>query len=656
MAILDEINRREHDRSFKFSEHKSKRLKNFCVYKLVREDGYVKKKILNTNVRGFKERFGMGKENKIVGFTPDYIGFRPSKPVYFKNFIKETALQDFSENRNNDSELYNTVLNGLTEQKDTWGGSYDSNSGHLREFLRDKGIMDGGLQAEDIFKICEGNPWFKMPRLIFKDPTEMYTSTNYNPHSNPGHYTSLITKQSKKKYTIDIAYALALEEYEKIRRGPHKNYSLWDILSREKEIKYMSDKDPSTRVVMNPEHHVTMILSWVFQSFMKASIAGNPHVNYMIEKEYDGKKARKLYERIVEKYDYIVDADWSWFDSSQSPEMLKAALCMMFSNMLKTKKNTRLIYWIIETTITKYIAVPPGIVIELNTGMPSGHPGVTAINCIVNLIRWSIIGYEIYGDNYFDFMEISVYGDDAFVGFKYHPNLFKIDEIKDKYGWAGDSLSDRLFPSALFILEPHNSPDFLKRRFNMNGVYWNREKILDRMFNQSKKRDINEQIELIINYVLTGPHDYEMNTYLFKITRRIINEHKSIVNEELIKRFNSLEIDFERFELFKVEEKLEGIFWEESVLCNKEWIYLPSLKGSDSLNLLENNFSIYDVEKVKLLIRFNNNAEVIRKYYSKRKVFIVNHILKKYFYKVDGGYRPKCIRFLVDKLVINNSS
>lgn len=653
--VLDEINKKEHDRSFKFSENKNRRLKKFCVYKLIREDGLVKKRYLNVNVTGFKKRFEIGKYNKVVGFTPDYVGFRPSKPVFCHNYIKEAILIDYHSNKQ-DNELYNEILNCLTEPKDVWNGSYDSNSGHLLEFLRDKVDIDGGLTTEDILRICNGNPWFKVPHLEFNDPTEMYTQVNFNPHSSPGHYTSKITKQIKKKYTVDIAYALALEEYEKIKRGPHKNYSLWDILAREKEIKIMSDKDPSTRVVMNPEHHVTMLLSWFFQKFMKASIFGNDKVNYLIEKEYDGTKAKKLYDRIITKYDYIVDADWSWFDSSESSEMLKAAICIMFSKMNPGKKNTRLVYWILETTITKYLAIPPGIVVELNSGMPSGHPGVTAINCIINLIRWSIIGYEIYGEDYHNQMEISVYGDDALVGFKYHERLFKIDEIKEKYKWKGDSLADRLFPSVFFNLEPHNTPDFLKRRFNLFGVYWNRSKILDRMLNQTKKRDINDQIELIINYIITGPFDYEMNQYLLIIIKNIKDKYKHLISEEIMNKIDNFKIDFNRFNLLFPRNYLEGMFWEESVLCNREWIFIPNLKDSDSINFMENHFTTSDKDLVKILIRFNGNGEVLRKYYSKRKVLIINPILNKYFYKVRGGYRPKVISFLLDKLVIHDSS
>lgn len=612
------------------------------IYQLFREGPYVMKKFRYAKLKEVKEHLKINGSTRLIGTTPDYIGFRPSKPVASRNFVLESLhktrhnlMPDFVESAFADT---------IASPKDVWGGGYDTNSYHLSQFFNTKDDK-GKISVEEILSIVEGCPWFKVPHIDFNSPDEMYTMTNFNPNSDPGHYTKILTQQVKKRFTVTQAYGMALELYHRIIEKPTKNFCLWDVLAREKEIKINSDKIPSTRVVLNPEHHVTILLSWIFQKFLKACQKFNPEVRFLIDGEFDGSKAKKLMDQIVDKYPIIIDADWSLFDASQEKEYLIAAICIMFSNLEDNDMNKRLVYYIIEATVCKYIAVPPGLVVECNRGMPSGHPGVTAINCFVNLIRWAIIGKEIYGENYWEMMDLTVYGDDALVGFTPDPNLWKIDEICKDYGFKGDPISSNFFINEGFITDPHNSPDFLKRRFNLSGVFWNHNKVMDRLVYQTKNRPIDEQIELVLGYIETAPSNWEFTLYLINLINDMVKRNRSMVSDGIINKLKNFSFDFlDKFNIYHSKSALIGLDELLTAATAYGQVYLPNMpKTIDTLGL---NYIMGDFKmEMYLLYKFTNNDELFRKDFCDVKFFLFDFIFKKYFKLVKGYLIPR-VEFL----------
>lgn len=443
--------------------------------------------------------------------------------------------------------LHESLINSLITFREVYSGSYDSNSGHLKNFLSDNNIGDlDALKIIDLVKDCE---WLQVPKIRYNDISSSMNWMNYNPNSSPGHYTSKLFNTNLKGNTIIYSFELAKRKFELISRIPIRNYCLWDVFAREKDINvadFKVNKQPSTRVVLNTEHYETILLSYFFQPLMKSVDAFGSDVKFHISGEYDGSKVNNLHKRI-NNYDFYVDADWSFFDASIDTEYLKAVGAIMFSDCIFEKIDLRRIFHVISSFVTKYIVLPPGIVIELNRGNPSGHPGVTAVNCYTNIIRWSLIGREIYGKDYQKYMDIEVYGDDAIVMFKYHDNLFKIDEIIQKLGYKSDPLKDKLYDCRKFGIYENEGPDFLKRRV-VNGVLsWNTNKMFDKLIYQSKKRNIIDQISLIVNYYTTAPGNKEMldfcNLFInycseeFKDDKYIMSHLKE--STKLISEFNS---------------------------------------------------------------------------------------------------------------------
>lgn len=508
-----------------------RKIKNINIYKLDYINGSLKKVFRRTDIEGFKKFFRLSnnKLNKIVGFTPDYVGIIPSKPVNFNNIFIKFMNSNFGEFRHKLPELASEYIKSINSFREVFTGSYDSNSLHLREFMKDNTTK---ITAVEIIEKLKDNPWLQSPHLNFDDFDNSKFYINYNPKSSPGHYTSKLFHCTSKGYSIPYAFELARKKMELIQNFPIKNFTLWTVNAREKDVKtheFDYDKGASTRVVLNTEHYEILILSYFFQKLVKSIDSFSKNKKFNLAGEYDGSKALKLYEK-ARDYKYVVDADWTFFDASIDTEYLKAAGAIMFSNSnIGDKKQLRSIFHVISSFVTKYILVPPGIVIELNRGNPSGHPGVTAINCFVNLIRWSLIGFEIYGPEFYKYMDIEVYGDDALVFFKEHTNLSNIDTIINDLGFKSESIYDKLYPTEFFGVYNNEGPDFLKRRFINGGLVWNYKKMFDKLNFQSKKRSVYDQIDLVCNYYYTAPTDPDLRKFCILFLNWALKEFKNDV-------------------------------------------------------------------------------------------------------------------------------
>lgn len=558
-----------------FSKHKFKiyakphrKLKAINIFRLVKERGVIVKQFSRRGIKYYKKFFNIKKTNRVVGFTPFYIGFRKSSPVTFKNYYHYSIFNNFLKIKQKFPNVYKSIVKSASNFREVYSGSPDSNTQHLKQFF-----SPNSPQKFSIFEKMEivlKSNFLKAPELEFNDPREIPFIVNYNPKASSGLMTRLLTKSNGKSNTIHQAVLMAMHKAKIIRQKPMKNYSLWEILAREKDFKIDGVDNIEkfgTRVVMNPEHHESLLLSWVFQKLMisyESFYKGDP--KFLIKGEYDGVKAGKILKR-VKQYDWFVASDWTFFDASNDTDDLILAGALMFSNSIKDKSDLRFFFHIISSFVTKYIAAPPGIVVELNRGNPSGHPGVTAVNCFCNLIRWSLIGYMIYGERYSDFMDLLVYGDDTLVMFKEHPNLNKIDDIIKDLGYKGDLIKDELYPCSWVDDTMWEGPDFLKRKITSFGISWNVPKIIDKLLYQSKKRSLDEQIDVLVGFVETAPCNQEFNDFSKFIIKDIITSQGLDVKDysRYFSRLNSL--NKFKFSPTRKIEPIDNIRSEVSFVC-----------------------------------------------------------------------------------------
>lgn len=551
-----------------FEKKLSRKVKGVNIYKLIKTKGVIYKLFNRVSLKDFKLFYN---KPNIVGFTSDYVGFRKSK-------IIRTAIEtNKALFRVKKSEYIKDMYHkNLINYRQVWSGSPDSNSKHLKRFFEpNKSVYN----LDKLLKVVnKAKDWFIMPHSNFDDPQEMLYITNFNPKAFPGHYTSKFLQANNKGYTVTYSIIGAFNLYKQCRKIPMMNHTLWDIFAREKDIKMDGEGEVSTRVVLTTEEYVIHFTSWIVNKLLAVSQTSN-EIRYHIKGEFDGIKAYKLYSKI-KQYDWVIDADWSMFDSTIDTVYLEAACILLFSGSIECKEDMRMFYFVMSSIISKNIVIPPGIVCNINRGNPSGHPCVTIINCIVNLIRWACIGEKIYGDNYVNFMDVEVYGDDAIVMFKDHKNLSKLDDIIKELHYESDPIAPNLFPSQLFGVDEYDSPDFLKRKFSPAGIKWNTEKIFSKLLYQSANRTVDEQITVILDFIVTAPCDDDFNVTMMNVVEDMIDHNNCSI--DTIRRFKLLSdsgFNKEKF-IFSTPRIDEGFLFEKSLLSNTESFYLPNYSSN----------------------------------------------------------------------------
>jgi len=524
---------------------RSRTVKSLNIYKTIIFNKGVAKNFKRTDIKGFIKYMGISKSTttRFISFTPDYIGIQPSKPIIKHNYISEFVHENYSFLKQN---LSHQFFNQLNESAKTpricFTGSYDTAVSHLQTIISDN---PSNVTDEHIYKVlsCNNFGWFNVPKVNLNTPEDLAVTTHLNIVSSPGHYFKKIighTKGSVLPYSLPIAHTLLTT----ITQEPTKNLYLWQVLGREKDIKLNQPNGTSvsTRIVLNTEAPATLLLCNFAQKITRSIIRPGINNKFDTKDEFNQNKYYK-YHLNNSKYDFYVDADWQNFDANVDTQFITIAMSIMLSEIASIDDaNKRICYYIMSSIITKYVAIPPGVVVEINKSVPSGHPFTTLCNCFVNIIYWSLIGYELYGENYSEMMDITVYGDDALVWFKNTPKLKDIDTIISNIGIKSEPIFPNLFPCFLSS-DIHETPDFLKRRFNDLEILWNTKKMFDRLFYQTKNRTIIDQLDLPFSYLTTAPFDddlfkfcqkllkYFKLKYSYEIPTEVFDKYEKILNE-----------------------------------------------------------------------------------------------------------------------------
>jgi hypothetical protein len=496
----------------KFRTTSIRKLKKIPIFKLERVNGVISKKHKFVNLSEWKSHHNLNKTNRVVGFTPDFVGFQPSKLITKKNFF----VNYFTAYNNGFSQTYSEEFldemgKSISQTRLVYSGGYDTCHQHLAESFKDNG--PNPLNSLEYFKLierCKIYDWFSCPVVSFYDKRELAFNIRVNEKSNPGHYMSRLISPLKAD-TTQISRTVAQKLYSFLKEGTLKNTYLWTLGKREKDIKQEGpDEEVSTRVVLFCEDPMTTLLMWFSQKLMVSfrSVKTN---KFDISGEYDIKKAQKVYSK-GKNFDWSLEADWKFFDSSQDTSYIETAMILLLSGLPNDIFHDRIRYLITSSIVTKYVVVPPGIVVELNRANASGHPFTTLLNCTVNTIYWSLIAQKIYGDEFRHFIDFSVYGDDALVYFKEHRNLQNIDQYVAELGLKSEPLYPALVP-VFSNCKEGDKPDFLKRRLTNNGVEWNLKKMFDKLFYQSKGRTLGDQLLLIKSYLITSCYNLDLHNF-----------------------------------------------------------------------------------------------------------------------------------------------
>lgn len=488
---------------------KQKKISSYVIHKLLQDKG--KFYCLHKRVKysKFREHYGISKTNRCVGFTPDYVGQSVSKIVSAKNYFIEFIVNNFDKIKSSVSaSCFIDMLNSANEERVVFSQGFTTCADHLKQYFKDNST-DDEWTVESIMNVLNYNKfnWFKSSKVSFYNGDEIYTTIKTNGDAYPGHYSNMLF--GPRKYLSDRASrSIAHKIWKTLEVTPQKNFYLWTILGRSKDIKIdlHATKEVGTRVVMSCENPATTLLLWFAQKMSKLVTDNEVYdTKFNINGDFNNKKYSKLINK-ESNYDYILEADWSYYDSNIDTNFLIVAGLLICSGLPDDRLHNNIRHYIISSIVCKYVIIPPGVVVELNRAQPSGHPFGTMVNCYVNLIYWSLIGYKIYGENYSEMMDIEVYGDDTRAYFKYHKNLHKLDQYVSECGLRSDILLGN-FRSVNEYCDKEHQIDFLKRRFDDCGITWNHKKMFDKLFYQSKNRNINDQYLMTTSWYETVPTD-----------------------------------------------------------------------------------------------------------------------------------------------------
>lgn len=543
------------------NEIKIRTRKFYPIYSLIQHNMNILMRFKRVEVDQFHKHFNINKTNRIVGFTPDFVGASRSTVVRGKNFIAEFISSNYSKITSSVSKSCKTdLIDSINNPRVVYSAGYDTCGAHLKEYFKDNTTEDT-INRDEIIRILSLSnfKWFVSPECDFSHGYEIFDYVRANYDSYPGHYSEKIFGRTKL-FGDTLSRNVAFKLWTKMKNKPLKNLYLWKILGREKDIKLdfknMNPKEVGTRVVMTSESPITYFLMWMAQKFNYILGYSDWDRTFNICGEFNANKSYKLTKRALD-YDYILEADWSYFDSNIDTNFLEIGAALLCNAVPESTINNNVVTSFISSVVTKYVIIPPGVVIELNRSQPSGHPAGTLINCYVNLIYWSLIGYKIYGKNYADHMHVEVYGDDTRAFFKHHNNLTKIDEYISEVGLKSDPLINN-FRSTKFKYEKCEDIDFLKRRFDESSFEWNHKKMFDKWLYQSKNRRFNEQVQVVISYLESVPTDNDLkiivrqfinwvyDNYAHELdrdTRKVIEAANRLLDGE-IDRINSFKFQF----------------------------------------------------------------------------------------------------------------
>lgn len=511
------------------------------IYKTQHLNGIIETSFKKVNFSEFRKHFGINKTNRIVGTTPDYVGAVPSKILMKQNYFVDFVIKRFDTIKAvSTDDFYLQMMKSCTDTRVTFSKGYSSSHAHLKECFKDNAST---LSTSDIIEILSRNKfsWFRSPVCSFYNPDELNFYVRVNNDAYTGHYTSrLYTKQ--KYFSTHVSRTVARKLYNILEKSPIKNWYLWSILGRSKDIKLRFDdvcSDVGSRVILSTEDPMSTLLMWFSQKIQNTYFKNNGS-KFDLKGEFDQSKSDNLRRRML-NYDYVLEADWTFFDSNVDSNYIIVACNILLAGLPNDKLHNNIRYLITSSLLTKYVVVPPGVVVELNRSVPSGHPFTSTINCVINTIYWSQIGQQLYGDNYQCYMDIELYGDDAFVMFKDTVNLTKLDDIIASLNLKSETLSDKLVRVSDYYDDKVEFPDFLKRRITDTGFKWNYKKLFDKIFYQSKKRGIDDQISLLLSYVQTS--SFDKNLYSFtKLFYQYLVEHTdtSIIDRDIFKTLEEL--------------------------------------------------------------------------------------------------------------------
>jgi len=164
-------------------------------------------------MKEFTKHFNINKTNRVVGFTPDFVGSSKSKTVKAKNFLLEFISCNFNTISDSVSDsCKNDLYDSINSPRIVYSAGFDTCTSHLKEYFKDN-TTEKFISRDYIIKIISYSnfKWFVAPKCSFERGIEIFDYIRINPKSYPGHYSEKIfgrTKDLGDSLSRNVAYKL----------------------------------------------------------------------------------------------------------------------------------------------------------------------------------------------------------------------------------------------------------------------------------------------------------------------------------------------------------------------------------------------------------------------------------------------------------------
>lgn len=182
----------------KFLKVTRRTVKSYGIYRLITKGNEVLKLFKRVKLDEFKKFFSINVTNRVVGWTPDYLG--PSKSIMVNkgNIYFRIFRRNFSRIEKKCSETFvNEIFKSLSDDRIVYSAGYDTCLGHLKEFFKDNSSK---MSVRDILDILDKSNfcWFNSAKVSFTNSDEIDNLIRINTNAYSGHYTSKLFGNDKR--------------------------------------------------------------------------------------------------------------------------------------------------------------------------------------------------------------------------------------------------------------------------------------------------------------------------------------------------------------------------------------------------------------------------------------------------------------------------
>lgn len=458
-----------------------------------------------------------------VGNTPFYPGEARGKHIIGNNRFWKYYTKNIERIKKLYPDHYRVINNEIINYREVISGGNNTNRKLLKLLATDNGCK---LDVHQILNTLNKSGFFektlKLPFIDKFEAEELDYKVKINPKASPGIFTKFMhgrTRLQSVRYSLKSAKRII----DIIKKHPFKNFSLWETLSREKDVKLVEGDEIATRLVVSMEEAPMLVCSLYSQKLLKG------FQNIIDSPIFCGKAINcdntKTIAKLRDRRQVNFASDWSNFDLYVSKDIILAAFAILRTTLPDGKFFDRLHYYIYKTMQEKFIVVNPGYVYKISKGFMSGHPLTSLMGSLINLIYWELIFYEVYGDGSSKRFDMCASGDDSIIFCDYSDRLQDIDQIIEDLGLKCDKLAGTMvFPK--YVQDYKDYPSFLQNHIVYGYNNFTIKRLVRRLLYPTKKREhVYDDISLLNDYLDTYPFD---DTYTSFILDYLESLHSSI--------------------------------------------------------------------------------------------------------------------------------